>query len=360
MRLRSALREAVLNVGSGTTRAILCSVVFAVVIALLAIADIVAVADTERQAARFQSSGGSTLIYRLPSAIDADACDGLRRLPGVKASGAVRHRDAGVTSETLPNQQIPAYDISPGFSGFTALGRPSPSGGVLVSEDAARTLGVAVGQHLSLDGGEPRVGDVFTYAADGRRPGFGYAVLLPVDTGSAFDECWVEGWPASDELLGVLPTLLVPGAAADEATSGPQLAQLNATHGARFDGRSMFENRPTRFVPAVGAASAMGLGFAVTMRRRLELAGARHAGVPPMIQVVQLSVETLTWAFGGCVLAFPILVAGVLAQASTDPSSLAALALRTALAAVPAAVLGATAATLSIRERQLFAYFKAR
>lgn len=360
MRVLTVLREATLNIATGTTRVALYALTLAAVIAVLAGADMATVGRIAQEATQFQLSGGSTLIYRMKAAIDGHACDSLEQLAGVKASGAIRQRVTGLIPASLPAQQVPAFDISPGFAGFTSLGDPQPSSGVLVSEDVARTLGVSRGHALALREGHPRVGDVFAYPSDGRQPGYGYAVLAPTDTRAAFDECWIEAWPAGDELISVLPTVLRPGASSGIGNPGPQLLQLNASHGTHFDGELLFHERLTRFAPAVAAAFAFALGFVGTMRRRLELAAALHAGVSPAAQALQQAAETLTWALGGCLLSLGPLAAVVSGRTATDPSALLGLAGMTMLAAAPAAILGAVAATLSIKERHLFAYFKVR
>ncbi|GAA2066638.1 hypothetical protein [Leifsonia soli] len=366
MRIRIALTEAALNVASGTTRVALYAIIAAAVVTVLAGADVLTVGRIGDDAARYRESGGSTLIYRMAGAIDGEACDSLTELAGVNASGAIRHAGSDLAPAALPAQRIPAFEISPGFSRFTSLGDPRPGQGVLISEDVAHTLGISAGSHLALRNGNARVGGLFAYPSDGRLPGYGYSVLAPADTRAAFDECWVEAWPAGGDVVSTLPVVLLPGAQggtgeeSGPAAVGPQLLQLNASHGTQFDGGSLFDQRLTRFAPAVAAVVILGLGFAATTRRRLELAAARHAGVLPGAQLLQQAAECVAWAVGGCILALPGLTGLILAQTATDPTSLSGLAGKTLAVVTPAAILGTLAATLCVRERHLFRYFKAR
>jgi hypothetical protein len=360
VKVRSALREAALNVASGTTRMALHAVMFGAMVAVLAGADVAAIGRIADQAAQYQRDGGSTLVYRLKSAINGEACDGLRHLSGVKASGAVRQRNSGVTPVALPAQQVPTFDVSPGFGGFTALGHAESGNGVLISRDVAQGLGLAVGERLPLRGGRPQIGAIFDYPPDGRQPGYGYSVLVPTDTRAAFDECWVEVWPAGEGLISTLPVVLVPGASGGTGATGPQLLQLNAARGSHFDGPSIFAERVTRFSPAVAGVIAFGLGFGSTRRRKLELAAARHAGVRLEALTLQHGAETLAWTTAGCLLALPPIMLTFLGQAPEDHAGLRVVVLATMLMAAASALLGAIAATFSVKEHHLFAYFKGR
>ncbi|GAA4143367.1 hypothetical protein [Leifsonia shinshuensis] len=356
------MREAILDIAAGTTRAALFALVLAFGIAVPAGADIATIASLERQASQYRLSGGTTLVYQAKAGIDGVACDSLRRAPGVVAAGAIRQRGSAEIAATLPAQEIPTFEISIGFGGFAALGGPHADEGVLVSQDLAETLGASPGQKLPLTDGTPVVGAVYSYPADGRLPGYGYALLIPADPRSAFDECWVEAWPVTGTLNSLLPTTLRPGAvpSGNAGAQGPRLQQLNSSLGAHFDGQSLYGGRVTRFAPELVLVVGLGLGFTAVLRRKLELASARHSGVSPVAQALQMCVESLVWALAGVCLAVPalVLLASVIGDGSSAALPLAAV--RVVAGAVPAVVLGALGATLCVRERQLFRYFKAR
>ncbi|CAM5518523.1 hypothetical protein [Leifsonia shinshuensis] len=361
MRLGSLIHEAVLNVASGTTRAALFCLALACVVVGCAGAEIAVVADIGHRAAEFRDRGGSTLVYRMKNGINASVCDRLRSIPDVSAAGAVRQRSSGEVAVALPDQVIPTFDVSAGFGGYRALGAPSAASGVFIAEDLASTLGVAPGQSLALTSGASRIGAVFPYPADGRLSGYGYSILSPADASQPYDECWIEAWPVTDALLSVVPTVLVPGAASNlPPGQGPELKQLNASLGTRFDGAHAFESRITRFAPVVVAVVGVILGFISVTRRRLELAAARHAGVNVAGQTFQSVVESLAWSVTASLVALPLLGSFAVVQEPGDPMALWSVALWPVAASVPAVLIGTVSAVLGIRERHLFVYFKSR
>ncbi|GAA2049648.1 hypothetical protein GCM10009820_05360 [Leifsonia soli] len=364
MRLPTIVREALLNVRSGTARAGLFALVLGAVAAVLGGSDLVAIASIEHEADRFRKDGGSTIIYRFPQGIDGAACDGLRSVDGVAAAGAVRQRERGYTPAALPREPIPTFDVSPAFGGFTALRDEASGAGVLISEDVAETTGASVGTVLHLTDGRPRVTGVFSYPNDGRRPGYGYAIFVPSDVLAPYDECWVEAWPVSDRLLAVMPTALVGAGSAPTASSddtrGPQLQQLNASHGSTFDGAVAFETRVTRMSTAVLGLVGFVLGAVSVGRRKLELASGRHAGVSATASSLQLVLETLVWAAMGALVALSLLSLVIATGGSSSPDVLCGVAARVLIVTLMAPALGAFARAATIREAHLFAYFKAR
>jgi len=365
MRLTTMIREAVLDITSGTTRAAAFALVLAAVTVLLGGADVVAIAGIEQQADRFRADGGSTLVYRLPRAIDGAACDGLRSVEGVAAAGAVRQVKPGYTPAALPREPIPTYEVSPAFGGFTALGDSRAGTGVLISRDVAETMSANVGSSLSLREGETRVAGVFSYPSDGRRPGFGYAVLVPSDVVQPYDECWVEAWPVSDQLLSVFPSTLEGGRAPSSGLSGgsvqgPQLLQLNASHGSTFDGAAAFDSRVTRVGPIVLALVGLVLGAVAIGRRKLEVASSRHAGVAAVAISLQLVLESLCWSAIGALAALASLSVLIAAAGSSSPPVLWEVGARALAAALIGPALGALVRTATIREAHLFEHFKTR
>jgi hypothetical protein len=361
MRFTAILREAGLNLLSGTTRAALCAVVLAAVLALLGGADIVAVGSLEHRAERFRAVGGSTLIYSMPGKIDGRACDNLSVVPGVSAAGAIRQDPSPHIADALPGQDIPTFAISTGFHGFRALGSPAVGAGVLVSTDLAATLGVRTGDTLHIGGGTSSVADVFAYPSDGRLPGYGYAILIPTITREPFDACWVDAWPANEQIASLLPTTLLPGAVSGRAAGvpGPRLTQLNSTLGERFDGESLYSDRPTGYAVVPAAAVAFALGYASIRMRRMELAAALHARVRKADVMMQILVETFGWLLGGVALAVPLYAVMAKLAGTGSVGVLMSLGLR--VAAVAAFTLpGAILACALVREKYLFAYFKGR
>lgn len=363
MRLRSIARESALNLATGTTRAALWAVVFCLVVSALIMSDMLAVADIHRRADEFRDSGASTLVYRARGAVDGVACDALRNVDGVTAAGAVRQRSVGLRAAALPAGEIPTYEVSPAFGGFRALGGARPGAGILVSEELAATLGIGAGDRATLAAGaSSEIGGVYSYPADGRQPGYGYAVLVPTAPRAAFDECWVDAWPASDALVSLLPTVLRPGSVGRPSSVGEglQLTQLNMSRGSRFDGAALFDERVTAHAPWAATTVAFAVGVASVRIRRLELAAARHAGIRVPAQVLQLALETAAWVAAATLACVAIAAVVAAALLSEDAVALTALAVPIAPPAAAAAMIGSAVGAGLVRERNLFRYFKTR
>ncbi|WP_426517761.1 hypothetical protein ACPPVQ_01120 [Diaminobutyricibacter sp. McL0618] len=360
MRLASIAREAALNVRSGTTRAATFATALVFGISLLAGADIAAVAEIQREARQFQAAGGSTLIYRMNAGISGEACEALASVDGVRAAGAVRQEPAAAHAGALPGHEIPTFSVSPNFQGFQAIGNPTAHGGVIVSGDLAAALGLREGDVAEFVEGSPRIDSVYTYDDDGRRPGLGYAVLVPSPTTAPFDECWAETWPMSNGLTSLLSSTLVPGAVTlGSGGPTPQLLQLNSTLGATFDGTKRFAGRITRFAPEAAAALALVLGFVAVRLRRLEFASALHARTKRSAQTLQILLETVGWTIAASMIGALIVLVLIRTQYPGDMGDLISVGIPT-FASLPATLVGALVGSALVRERNLFAYFRER
>jgi hypothetical protein len=115
----------------------------------------------------------------------------------------------------------------------------------------------------------------------------------------------------------------------------------------------------TRFAPLAVAMTSGLLGFVAVRRRRLQLASARHAGVrvPPLL--LQSVVETAIWTLAGGAVGVVGVLALLTLSSPGEAGAVLPIGLR-ALSGAGATLLGAALATLSIRERHLFVYFKGR
>lgn len=360
MRFSSLVREACLNIASGVTRAGLFALVFALVMGALACAEVASVGALEQQATNYQRVGATTIIYKAPAQIDGASCDALRTVRGVRAAGAVRASALDLTALALPSTTIPTFDVSPHFAGFTALAASGqPTTGVSLSAAAAATLSVKVGEKLALTEGSPIVRSIYQYPEDGRRAGMSYAILLPTDTRKPFDECWVEAWPQSDQIANLLPTTLI-SSGSPVAAGPPQVAQLNATLGIHFDGAALFSARISRFAAFAALACGFALGFMAVWIRRLELAAARHSGMRPAAQGAQMVLETASWVGIGLLFSVLAVVSVTAITPAVNAAALWMLGFHVLIGAAPATLLGALAATIVIREKALFRYFKNR
>lgn len=356
MRPLAILTEALLNLRSGTTKGGIFGAVLCVILVALAAVEVSTVAALQDEGRRYRASGAATIVYVADGRIDGAVCESLADVDGVRAAGAIRAAEK-VTVDRLPGSRIPAFAVSPGFGGFESLGSARPGAGVLVSAEVAETLGSRVGDPLMMREGSTVVGGVYDYAADGRMPGLGYAILMPTSDDRAFDQCWLEVWPQSAAVERLLPTTVRSNTGTSDSRA-PQLQQLNSTLGVRFDGAERFDVRVTRFAPPAAAVVAAALAFIAAWRRRLEFAAARHSGVRGGDLAVQVVIETTFWA----------VLAGLWASGATavivagagDPAALTELAARVIVSGAAATLVGAIAAVLLAREKQLFVYFKRR
>ena len=279
-------------------------------------------------------------------------------MTGVRASGALRSAPK-LKPVALTGSRIPAFETSGGFSGFTALGGAVVSDGALVSADAADTLGLEPGSTMTLLDGSLLVGGIYTFPVDGRRPGFGYAVLVPSPSNQLFDQCWLEVWPQSDDIERLLPlTTVGSSTGVGQAQEAPTMQQLNGSLGARFDGLARYDQRITRFASPVGCVAATLLGFVAIRRRRLQLASARHAGWGLGPLLLQTTIETAVWAVAGAAIAALSLV--LLASLSTSEPGLVLPSALAPLAGAGGCLVGAAIATVGVREKHVFRYFKER
>ena len=359
MRLRSILEEAWLNLRGGTSRGAIFAIALAVILATFAGAEVITVAALENQADRFRNAGGSTLIYTAQGQISGSACDALAAIPTVRGAGAIRRATVDETATALPGTTVPTFDVSPTFGGFTALGRPPAGQGAIISDELSAALQVKAGGILHLVSGSTRVAGVYDYPQDGRAPGLGYAILIPTGVSKPFDACWVESWPQTSAIEGLLTSVVI-SRTGSHTEAPPVLAQLNGSLGRSFDGSGLFNSRLTRWAAYAAAAAGFLLGLLSVRLRRLELASARHAGVRSTAQITQIAIETLMWA--GCSVAIALAGVILLARATqaTQPGTLVDLGGRVLEAGGASVVIGAIVGAALASERLLFRYFKDR
>jgi len=350
MRWAAIASEAWRNVTSGTALAgplaallgALCAVVIGV-----GSADVRGIAERAEQ---FRDSGAAVLILQAPGAIDPGACEALAGTPGVRA-GALRRAPNDVAAAALPASSIPSYEVTPGLAGILdASGRGGE--GVLLSRAVAGTVGVG---GLTAGGRPVGVGGVYEYPRDGRRADLEFAVLMPTTSGEPFDECWAVTWPQAPGLESLVRTSLLPSDSAEVTVT-----QLNATHGATFDGAALFEQRPTRWLPALLALAGGVTVFLAARMRRLELASARHSGVTLTDQWITVALESAAWVVAVAVVAAPVICAFVARAAPADRGSYLQLGITVWVLACAGGLAGATAAVLMGGERHLFEHVKAR
>ena len=361
MRLSAILSEAARNIGHGTTRVVLFALLLGSIAGGLAVADALAVYTLESQAQTFRQSGAATRILQSESAIRGTVCDAL-------ANGSNSVSAAGALSETtpidlaaLPTTSIPAFRVSPGL--VALMGGAPEHAGAWISDTLAETLAVAPGEMLQTSTGMVTIAGIYPYPNDGRDNRLGFAMLIPVAADRTFDECWATAWP-----LGESTDLLLRSSAfAPGSTDALQIGQLNKTLGATFHGALAFDSRITKFAYPLIAVAGLSLGWASIRARRLEHAAALHAGQRRPEQLTTIIVETATWgllgsAIAGILLLVPMIGSDLWGSPAPQPSTTSVLPI--VIAALPialgSALVGASIAAFTTRERHLFRYFKER
>ncbi|RLP83795.1 hypothetical protein D9V34_03010 [Mycetocola lacteus] len=362
LRPGALLGEILRDVCSGTSRALLFTLLCATLLIGLCLAEISTVSRVVNDADSYRRSGASILMFQAPGQIDATRCEALSALPNVNQAGAVRENPVGVKPTALPGHSIPQRDASEGFIRLITAAGSTPAAvsgaGVVISDQVAAALGRRGGDTIMTGAGTIPVRAVFPYPDDGRKPGLGYTVLSPVPLDRrAFDECWIEAWPQTEEVATQLrSTLLGEG----DAQTRPQLSQLNSRRGQIFPGAEAFGGRLTIAAAPAGAFAGLVIGLVMVRIRRLELASARHSGVSPGAQTLILLGEALVPVAVAVLIALTATLVQTGLPGTLDPAALRGLAVRICVVFVPAVVLGVIAGALTTRERQLFRYFKTR
>lgn len=356
MRLHTLLREIWRNLRSGTTRVGGLFLIAAAGLSLIVLSDILTISRSIHDAVAYQDSGAAVVTVALPGRINGASCEALADVPNVRAAGAMRFEDK-VAATTLPGEPLDLYSVTRGFG--RVLSAQDRGVGVYVSTDVASALGKAA---LPVGAGAPvPVRGTFPYPPDGRRAGFGWAVLSPVSTADGtFDECWALAWPQRSDLRSILLTSVTPAEGGSSSADQPIVSQLNATHGLTFAGSDLYQFRITRFAPALGAGVGVLLAGAAVWLRRVEIASNLHAGATRRTLRLQHVIESSTWSSSATAAAWMV---GFFTAAFTAPTELPSLAIRSAEIALPFAagcLVGTALVFAVVREGRLWRYAKGR
>lgn len=357
MRFAAIADEVTRGARSGTTRTGSFALVCGALLTLLAVADAVLTTSLIDEAHRFRDSGAATLVIIAPGAVNGEACDALSRLPGVQAAGATRAAQHSVVASVLPRAPLDHYEVSEGFGAVVGV-TGTLSSGIALSDDVASILGLAGdGDPLPTDSGTAQVVGRFSYPADGRRPGYGWAAITTADTTGHFDECWVTAWPSSDAVRSVALTAVAAAATSDTRV---QTTQLNPRHGEAFDGQRRYRERVSATVPVVAVAVTSGLAWLAVRMRRLEFAARLHDGASRGAVALLAVCEVVLWLVPSALIAVSAAAVVAWREAGSEALPVVVNAALAAVAAVLAGVAGSVAAVTHVRERHLFVYFADR
>ncbi|KAA8821562.1 hypothetical protein [Bifidobacterium vespertilionis] len=367
MRLSELVGEALRNIGSGTAKAIAFLIAVMVSATLLGGYEANTVIAQETEAVTRINSYADVSMILGGAPIDGGACDRLvTSVNGPQAAGAMRTGPT-VAPASTPGKSLSSYEVTPGMLGLIAMGDQTrrlkaDANGIWVSRDVANDFGLVTGGSLQTTNGTVRVAGVFDWPNDGRDTRFAYAVLTPssTDASRTYQECWAKQWPGGSSLTALLYTTVISGGSADSAGPTSGVMQLNKSFGQRYDATALYFARVTRFMPVIGLAVGLLIGAVSVRRRRLEYAGALHSGQRKTDQLFEVGVETLIWAGLGALASAGLLTAYCWRWAPSSPDLVLLTALRTPLSVFAGTMIASLAATLLIRESQLFRLFKTR
>jgi hypothetical protein len=349
--------EAWRDVVSGTTRTAVWGCIAALVMAACSAFEIAQIDSLVVQANEFEEVGASVRIVQTQRLVDGAACAAIGAQSALDA-GALREEPAKTVAAVLPSSPMVTYSITAGFLALVPVRSDTGGTGVFVSADVAEALSVGAGDTFQSAAGQVLVRGVFDWPTDGRRRGFGYAVLAPVTAEGAFDECWARLTPAGEDLSGLLTATLLPHDL--EAHKSVVFSQLNTTLGERFDGAGRFAERPSRWAWLVALAGCAILGFASVRSRKLELASDLHVGVGRLALIGLMALESGWWAavslaLAGVASAIVMGLGSGLAVGATATATILVLGVGL-IGVLAGTVVGAT----SVREAALFRYLKFR
>ncbi|MDR0504613.1 MAG: hypothetical protein LBG70_02235 [Bifidobacteriaceae bacterium] len=285
MRVVSLFREIFKDITTGTAKVTLWSCLLTLVCLGLVAWEGGTTSAILAKANNFVNSGGSVIVLEAPGFVDGRACDQLTKITNVRAAGAIRERVDGLDVAVLPGRPIPAKDATIGISQILDDNNSRAlENGALISADVAQTLGLAAGSSLITRQAALLVSGIYNYPADGRRAGLGYAVVLAADYTTPFDQCWVEVWPQSSEIRSIISSVLLSGA--NDSAAGVAVNQLNRKYGEYFTGTVDYKTRNSQSASLVAGLFGIVIGVAMITRRRVEIAAARHLGVPTAAHIL--------------------------------------------------------------------------
>ena len=355
MRLYAIFRESCLNNRTGSSFMAPFMWAFTLLMCGLCALDLWQVRALSLAAKQYQEAGASTYFIETQSRIDGAACDALSRVQGVQAAGALREAAAPLKPLSLPSGEIPVFSVTVGFPEI--FGAKTNQPGAVVSAEVAQVLSLKVGSEIKTERGALQVADIYQNPEDGRKNGYGYAVLAPEPTAKKYDQCWVRMWPESEETVKLLYLTVLPGA--DSREVDVRVSQFNSSLGAEFDEQS-FYSRATSWYPVLGLMISALMGFFYVWLRRLQFASMLHAGAQKTALTLIAGLEVSMWIL-------PAVAAGVLcslvfAAAAVDAPETVYLLLgsRIIVSAVAGFYAGVLAAVAVIKEKQLFKLFKDR
>lgn len=356
MRLSALCREAWRDISTGTARVARLGAALMLVVVGLTLLDLATIRGFVWQANQFRTSLATVTVLEAEGRIDGVTCEALGQLPGTTAA-ALRTLDPPLKPARLPATSVQTFETTASIAKLLQISEKTPSG-VYASAAFAEALGAAPGQLVEFATGQATVAGVYTWdETDGRRPGYGYSVLVPTAPDQPFDACWVETWPSNPDIVALSHLAVLPSG---EDEHSAQVSQLNTSLGTHFDGPQLFTQRLTRYVPFAVAGFSLLLGILSVRLRKLEIASDLHAGVRYNALALKHLLEAWVWVMP-CALGNHT-AAALFAQYSQPGDKMISYFLAwTHIAVCLAGVsLGVLLTLALVRERYLIRYFTTR
>ncbi|BDR55159.1 hypothetical protein KIMH_12700 [Bombiscardovia apis] len=359
MRLSSICSEAWRNLTCGTAKLALMVVITAVLGLLMGGYEAATISTLQNQA-RTRVQAHADVKMLLGEHVDGVTCERLTQASGGPSSSGAFRKGPQITPLATPGMDLASFQIT---SGLLSILSTDPSvkvdpSGTWVSSDLARDFGLNVGSVLPTDHGDAHIAGIFDWPNDGRDTRLAYALVTPVAASDgSFQECWAQQWPLSPD-LDALMKVAQPVGGAD--SKGAATTLLNKGFDSHYDGLASYRARLTRWMPYLAVVVGIFMGVWSVIRRRLEYAGALHSGQDKGSQLLTVALETVIWLLLGTAAAVGGLVALVYLTAPADQELIVLTALRSPVGLLAGTLIGALGAALSIRQSQLFRYFKNR
>lgn len=355
MRLTSILSEAWRDTISGTSRgALWCLIVIAVLGSTLLL-DVMASADILRQQQEYRDRAGDIHVVHAAGAVNATRCVALGAVEGIDGAIAVRDPATSLPSAALPQQVIPLWEFT-GPADQVLTVTATGTSGLLLSEQLSETLGTTTGT-VPLVGADPAlVRGIFTWPDDGRIPLYSGTAFFDVPPVGHFDQCWVRIWPVTAALDPLL--LSVADSGSDEP---PTLGRLNDRVGEGSRTTDLLAARSTAAFRFALPAAFFALGFVAIRIRRVEIAGNLQAGAARSTLALQHLLEIIGWLIPAITLTLAsIWLVTRLLVSTGDVIALVTDTALTTLACAGSILVGAAAATVTVRRGSLYRYVKDR
>jgi hypothetical protein len=368
MKTGSIISEAWRNIASGTTRAVTYTLTLFVVAVTIAFFDLATIINLQNEAAQWSSSGANINILPAENQINPASCENLSHTAGtdsdarhgskppISASGALS-AGGDITVKAMQSAPLPSYAVTPSLAEVLKLESDAiPAPGVWVSSQLAHTMKISRGDALDTIQGPMQIAGVFQWPDDSRDQRIAYAVLIPSASTKPYDECWASITPSNQQAADLLRTSAI---AVPNAATTTQVKQLNNALGAGFDGWSQYQHRASRVTLLATPITALMIGFIAIRSRRVEIADDLHSGIPRTSLWVTSTLETFAWSIPAIGAASATLYLGA-AHLSDQANAFDLLFTESTalIASLITAQFGAAIALSTIKEAQLFKYFK--